>query len=94
MSKLRWKPLNSSVKDARALISLLNAFNYLASGFVGLSGVFILFTGEFVVAICVFILAVLMFNLLKLGYIALELLSQIADDTRLQLLAMTDEDVI
>jgi len=87
MSVLRWKPLKSSVQKARALTKALDAINIMFSGLVGLLGVIALFAGSPLGALGCFILGVFSYFLFKIGYIALELLTEIADDTRLQLLA-------
>ena len=92
MSVLRWKPLKSSVQKARALTGVLEAINIIISGLVGLLGVIALFAGSPIAALGCFILGVFSYFLFKIGYIALELLTEIADDTRLQLLAAAGEE--
>ena len=91
MSVLRWKPLKSSVQKARALTGVLEAINIIISGLVGLLGVIALFAGSPIAALGCFILGVFSYFLFKIGYIALELLTEIADDTRLRLIAVAGE---
>ena len=91
MSVLRWKPLKSSVQKARALTGALEAINIIISGLVGLLGVIALFSGSVIAALSCFILGVFSYFLFKIGYIALELLTEIADDTRLRLLELAGE---
>ncbi len=92
MSVLRWKPLKSSVQKARALTDILQANNIIISGSIVLLGVIILFTGALIPALSCFILGVLSYFLFEMGYIALELLTEMADNTRLQLLAVAGEE--
>ena len=92
MPVLRWKPLKSSVQKARALTGALEAINVIISVLIILLGVVVLFSGAVIPAFSIIILAVLSYFLFKVGYIALELLTEIADDTRLQLLAAAGEE--
>ena len=92
MSFLRWKPLKSSVQKARAITGVLEVINIITTILILFVGVFLLFGGAVVPALSCFILAVLSYLLFKVGYIALELLTEIADDIRLQLLAAAGEE--
>ena len=92
MSVLRWKPLKSSVQKARALTGVLQTINVLISGSTVLLGLIALFTGAVIPALSFFFLAVLLYFLLKIGSISLKLLTEIADDMRLQLLALAGKE--
>ena len=92
MSVLRWKPLKSSFQQAKALTGVLQIINIKISRSVVLLGVIALFTGAIIPALSCFVSAVFLYFLLKLGSIALKLLTQIADDTRLQLLAVAGNE--
>ena len=92
MSVLCWKPLKSSVQQARVLTGVLQAINILISGLTVLLGLIALFTGAVIPALSCFFLAVLLYFLFMVGSIALKLLTEIADDMRLQLLALAGEE--
>ena len=91
MSTLRWKPLKSSVKQARALTNLLEALNIFISVCFGLLAIISLANSP-LAALVFLVSGIASFFIFKLGYVALELLSEIADDTRLQLLSSIDEE--
>ena len=92
MSVLRWKPLKSSVQKARAITGVLEVINIIITILIALIAIITLFTGSLISAITFFILAALSYLLIKVGYITLELITEIADDTRLQLLAAAGEE--
>ena len=92
MKTLRWKPLKSSVKQARSLTGILEAINIIISGLILLVGVFGLLAGQVVAGFVCILLGVFSYLLFKMAYIALELLTEIADDTRLQLLALAGDE--
>lgn len=88
MKNLRWKPLKSSVKQARSLTGILEAINLIISGLIILAALIGLFSGQVVAALICFLLGVVTYLVFKMAYIALELLTEIADDTRLQLIEL------
>lgn len=92
MKTLRWKPLRSSVKQARSLTGILEAINLVISGLIVLVALFALFSGQVVAALICFLLGVVTYLVFKMAYIALELLTEIADDTRLQLMALAGDE--
>lgn len=92
MKTLRWKPLKSSVKQARSLTGILEAINLIISGLIVLAALIGLFSGQVVAALICFLLGVVTYLIFKMAYIALELLTEIADDTRLQLMAVAGDE--
>ena len=92
MKTLRWKPLKSSVKQARSLTGILEAINLIISGLIILAAFIGLFSGQVVAALICFLLGVVTYLIFKMAYIALELLTEIADDTRLQLMALAADE--
>jgi hypothetical protein len=94
MKTLRWKPLKSSVKTARAITGLLELISNVILAIFVLTGVVTFFGGAYglVAGFFVILAGVVLYLILKMGYIALELLTEIADDTRLQLLAAAGEE--
>ena len=92
MKTLSWKPLKSSVKQARSLTEILETINVIISGLIVLAALIALFGGQVVAALICFVIGVVAYLIFKMSYIALELLTEIADDTRLQLLAVVGED--
>tara|TARA_B100000035_G_C20742248_1_gene440250 strand:+ start:73 stop:588 length:516 start_codon:yes stop_codon:yes gene_type:complete len=92
MKTLRWKPLRSSVKQARSLTGILEGINLFVSALIVLLGVFGLSIGQFVPGLVCILLGVVTYLLFKMAYIALELLTEIADDTRLQLMALAGHE--
>ena len=97
MKTLRWKPLRSSVRQARAITGFLE----LVSGGVVLLSILIGFItlgigggggASFLIAFLIVIVGVVLYFILKMGYILLELVTEIADDTRLQLLAVAGDE--
>ena len=92
MKTLRWKPLKSSVQQARSLTAILEGINLIVSGFIVLLGVFGLSIGQVIAGLVCFLLGVVTYLIFKMAYIALELLTEIADDTRLQLLALAGDE--
>ena len=92
MKTLRWKPLKSSVQQARSLTAILEGINLIVSGFIVLLGVFGISTGQLIAGLVCFLLGVVTYLIFKMAYIALELLTEIADDTRLQLMAVAGDE--
>jgi len=92
MKTLRWKPLRSSVKQARSLTGILEGINLFVSALIVLLGVFGLSIGQFVAGLVCILLGVVTYLLFKMAYIALELLTEIVDDTRLQLMAIAGHE--
>ena len=92
MKTLRWKPLKSSVKQARSLTGILEGINKIITILIFLVGLFGLFVGQFVAGFVCILLGVVSYLLFKMAYIALELLTEIADDTRLQLMALAGDE--
>ena len=92
MATLRWKPLKSSAKQARALTNLLEGFNILITALILVCALGSLIWGLYLPGLLFLILSPVVFICLKIGYVALELLTEIADDTRLQLLAISEDD--
>ena len=92
MKTLRWKPLKSSVQQARSITGIAEAINLIISGLIVLSGVLSLFIGQLIAALICISIGVVTYLLFKMAYIALELLTEIADDTRLQLLANAGDE--
>jgi hypothetical protein len=92
MKTLRWKPLKSSVKQARSLTGILEAINIIIRGLILLAGVFGLLAGQVVAGFVCILIGVVSYLLFKMAYIALELLTEIADDTRLQLMALAGDE--
>lgn len=94
MKTPRWKPLKSSVNSARTITGLLETIGivtlvlFLVAGVVsGSQGGAGIILGLFLI-----ILGPVSFILTKASYVALELLTEIADDTRLQLLALAGDE--
>ena len=92
MKTLRWKPLKSSVQQARSLTAILEGINLIVSGLIVLLGVLGLSIGQFIAGLVCFLLGIVTYLVFKMAYIALELLTEIADDTRLQLLAVAGDE--
>ena len=92
MKTLHWKPLKSSVKQARSLTGILEAINLIISGLIILGALIGFFSGQLVGALACLLLGVVTYLIFKMAYIALELLTEIADDTRLQLMALTGDE--
>ena len=92
MKTLRWKPLKSSVQQARALTGILEAINLITVGLIILVALLSASSGQVVAAVVCIPLAVITYLIFKMAYIALELLTEIADDTRLQLLAIAGDE--
>ena len=92
MKTLRWKPLRSSVKQARSLTGILEGINLFVSALIVLLGVFGLSLGQFVAGFVCIILGLVTYLLFKMAYIALELLTEIADNTRLLLMALAGDE--
>ena len=92
MKTLRWKPLKSSVKQARSLTGILEIINLIISGLIVLAALIVLFSGQVVTALLCFLLGIVSYLIFKMAYIALELLTEIADDTRLRLMAVAGEE--
>ena len=92
MKTLRWKPLKSSVQKARSLTGILETINILISGLILVAALLGLLSGQIIAALVFIPFAVLTYFLFKIGYIALELLTEIADDTRLQLMALASDE--
>jgi len=92
MKTLRWKPLRSSVKQARSLTGILDGINLFVSALIVLLGVFGLSIGQFVAGLVCILLGVVTYLIFIMAYIALELLTEIADDTRLQLMAVAGDE--
>ncbi|MDC0320141.1 hypothetical protein OAL34_03300 [Synechococcus sp. AH-551-G03] len=97
MTELRWKPLKSSVNKARFLTGLAETVNriILTISVLISMGIAITAIGSengslFLLVIPVLVFAGIIYYLIKLFYIALELLTEIADDTRLQLLSRSE----
>ena len=92
MKSLRWKPLKSSVKQPRSLTGILEIINLIISGLIVLAALIVLFSGQVVTALLCFLLGIVSYLIFKMAYIALELLTEIADDTRLRLMAVAGEE--
>ena len=92
MKSLRWKPLKSSVQQARSLTAILEGINLFISGFFILAAVLGIFAGQLIAALICIPLGVVTYLIFKMAYIALELLTEIADDTRLQLMALAGDE--
>ena len=92
MKTLRWKPLNSSVQKARALTGILEGINLFISVLIALGSVLAVFSGQIFIGIFGISLAVITYLIFKMAYIVLELVTEIADDTRLQLLAVAGDE--
>ena len=92
MKTLRWKPLKSSVKQARSLTGILETINILISGLFVVAALFGLLSGQILAGLAFIPLAIITYLILKISYIALELLTEIADDTRLQLMAVAADE--
>ena len=92
MKSLRWKPLKSSVKQARSLTGILEAINLIISGLITLAAFIGLIFGQPLGALACLLIAVITYLVFKMAYIALELLTEIADDTRLQLMALAGDE--
>ena len=91
MKTLRWKPLKSSVQQARSLTGILEAINLILLGLWVLIALIGLFSGQ-PLAVIFIPIGVISYLIFKMAYIALELLTEIADDTRLQLLAIAGDE--
>ncbi len=70
----------------------MQTINALISGSTVLLGLIALFTGAVIPALSCFFLAVLLYFPLKIGSIALKLLTEIAEDMRLRLLALAGKE--
>jgi len=92
MKTLRWKPLKSSVKQARSLTTILEGINIIITILIFLLGLFGFAAGQVVAGIVCIPLGVVNYLLFKMAYVALELLTEIADDTRLQLMALAGDE--
>ena len=92
MKTLRWKPLKSSVKQARSLTGILEALNVIITVLIIMVGVFGFAAGQVVAGFVCILLGVVNYLVFKMAYIALELLTEIADDTRLQLMALAGDE--
>ena len=95
MTVLRWKLLKSSFDEARSLTNLLDAVAISVLGlFVALDSSIGLFGGAsgLVVGIPITGSGVFAFLFFKVSYSGIILLTEIADDTRLQLLALAGEE--
>ena len=80
------------MKQARSLTGILEAINIIISALILLVGVFGLLAGQFIAGFVCILLGVVSYLLFKMAYIALELLTEIADDTRLQLMALAGDE--
>ena len=95
MNALRWKPLKSSVKSARFItrtlqaISVIVLFIFLTVGIVGALLQMTLIGAA--IGLAVVVIGVVFYWAMKAAYVALELLTEIADDTRLQLLSIAGD---
>ena len=95
MNALRWKPLKSSVKSARFItrtlqaISVIVLFVFLTEGIVGALLQMTLIGAA--IGLAIVLIGVVFYWAMKAGYVALELLTEIADDTRLQLLSIAGD---
>ena len=92
MKTLRWKPLKSSVQQARALTGILETLNLLMLGLWVLIAFLGLFSGNLILAFFCIPIGLISFLIFKMAYIVLELLTEIADDTRLQLMALAGDE--
>ena len=94
MKTLRRQPLKSSVKQARSLTGILEGTNVLVSGLIFLVGMASLYSGGagVIASIFCFLIAIVTYLVFKMAYIALELLTEIADDIRLQLMALAGDE--
>ena len=94
MKSLRWKPLKSSVQTARAITGLFELISKIILAIFIVAGVVTFLRGIYglVAGFLIILVGVVLYLVLKMGYIALELLTEIADDTRLQLLADAGEE--
>jgi hypothetical protein len=92
MKTLRWKPLRSSVKQARSLTRILKAIDLIFSGLIVLAALFVLISVQKVSALFYFLPVLYAYLIFKMAYIALKLLTEIADDTRLQLMAVAGDE--
>mgnify|MGYP001168347293 CR=1 FL=1 len=99
MTELRRKPLKSSVNKARFLTRTAETINRVILSIILLISMGIAITAIlnengmlFLFVFPILAFGIIIYYLLKLFYIALELLTEIADDTRLQLLHQSSFD--
>ena len=71
MKTLRWKPLKSSVKQARSLTGILEAINLIISGLITLAAFIGLIFGQPLVALACLFIAVITYLVFKMAHIAL-----------------------
>jgi len=95
MTVLRWKPLKSSVDEARGITNFLDGIANLVVGLfiiLGLSFAAMGGPSGFLIGIPFAASGVIAYIIFKLSYIGIRLLTEMADDTRLQLLALAGEE--
>ena len=94
MKTLRWKPLKSSVKTARAITGILEIIAVLLLVLCIIAAIVSASNGTagFITGLIFVITGIVSYIFFKATYIALELLTEIADDTRLQLLAIAGDE--
>ena len=80
------------MKQARSLKGILEAINIIISALILLVGVFGLLAGQVIAGFVCILLGVISDLLFKMAYTALGLLTEIANDTRLQLMALAGDE--
>lgn len=99
MKILRWKPLKSSVRTARNITNFLDAISTIWLGLLILVSLGLVIAGigngtgyPVLAGIIVGISGFFSYYFFKMSYVALQLLTEIADDIRLQLLAVAGDE--